>query len=116
MLTSKTLITTLKNTPQDVQFKDVISVIEAEYDFAPAAFTNGQQNNAQNENNGSCKIFSFALLNQLNQAETLQLFGDFYRRDVLENPTATDHQNIRQFMLSGWEGIRFQSQALTLKA
>ncbi|REG86464.1 HopJ type III effector protein [Marinomonas pollencensis] len=116
MLTSNTLLTKLKATPQDVQFKDVIDVIEAEYDFTPVAFTNGQQANAANENNGSCKIFSFAALYQLTEAETLALFGDFYRLDVLENPTANDHQNIRQFMISGWQGISFDAPALSKKA
>ncbi|MGB3384010.1 MAG: HopJ type III effector protein [Marinomonas sp.] len=116
MLNSDTLVAKLKSTPQDVQFKEVIGVIEAEYDFTPTAFSNGQQNNGINENNGSCKIFSFAALQQLNEEETLHLFGNFYRADVLENPDANDHQNIRQFMISGWKGIQFQSPALTKKA
>ena len=116
MLNSETLLAKLKDSPQQVQFKDVISVIETEYDFTPTDFSNGQQANAKNENNGSCKIFSFAALNQLTQEETLQLFGDFYRVDVLQNPTANDHQNIRQFMISGWKGITFQSPALVKKA
>lgn len=116
MLNSDTLIAKLKSTPQDVQFKEVIAVIEAEYDFTPAAFSNGSQANGVNENNGSCKIFSFAALHQLTEAETLQLFGDFYRVDVLENPTADDHQNIRQFMATGWQGVAFATPALVKKA
>lgn len=116
MQLTDTLITKLQHTPEQVQFKEVIDVIESEYDFTPTAFTNGQQNNAANENNGSCKIFSFAQLNQLTPEQTLHLFGDFYRVDVLQNPEATDHQNIRQFMLSGWEGVAFSAPALTAKA
>ncbi|MEG0198898.1 MAG: HopJ type III effector protein, partial [Acinetobacter sp.] len=34
---------------------------------------------------------------------------------VLATPEATDHQNIRQFMLNGWDGIQFESEALAAK-
>lgn len=115
MLSTQTLIEKIKQSPEQVQFKEVIDVIEREYDFTPTAFLNGQQNNAVNENNGSCKIFSFATINQLTEAETLHLFGDFYRIDVLENPEASDHQNIRQFILNGWSGVSFSSPALVGK-
>ncbi|MGL5142536.1 MAG: HopJ type III effector protein, partial [Acinetobacter baumannii] len=27
----------------------------------------------------------------------------------------TDHQNIRQFMQNGWDGVKFEGQALTEK-
>jgi hypothetical protein len=40
------------------------------------------------------------------------LFGTYYRNDVLANPTGTDHGNIRNFMLSGWSEIKFDSPAL----
>ncbi|BDX02497.1 type III effector [Marinomonas pontica] len=115
MLSTQTLIEKIKLSPEQVQFKEVIDVIEREYDFTPMAFTNGSQNNGINENNGSCKIFSFASIHQLSEAETLQLFGDFYRVDVLENPTAEDHQNIRQFIKHGWDGIYFETTALVKK-
>lgn len=115
MLSTQTLIEKIKQTPENVQFKEVIDVIEREYDFTPVAFTNGDQQNAINENNGSCKIFSFASIHQLTDAETLHLFGNFYRVDVLENLDATDHQNIRQFIKNGWSGIAFSSTALVNK-
>lgn len=115
MLSTQTLIEKIKQSPEQVQFKEVIDVIEREYDFTPTAFLNGQQNNGVNENNGSCKIFSFATINQLTEAETLHLFGDFYRVDVLANPEASDHQNIRQFILNGWSGVSFSSPALVSK-
>ncbi|ETI61939.1 HopJ type III effector protein [Marinomonas profundimaris] len=115
MLSTQTLIEKIKQTPENVQFKEVIDVIEREYDFTPVAFTNGEQQNAINENNGSCKIFSFASIHQLTDAETLHLFGNFYRVDVLENLDATDHQNIRQFIKNGWSGIAFSSTALVNK-
>jgi hypothetical protein len=34
---------------------------------------------------------------------------------VLKHPEATDHQNIRNFMKTGWEGIRFEGEALKAK-
>ena len=116
MLSTQTLIEKIKSTPEQVQFKEVIDVIEREYDFTPAAFSNGTQSNGINENNGSCKIFSFASIHQLAKTETLHLFGDFYRVDVLENPEASDHQNIRQFIENGWSGIAFTATALVQRS
>ncbi|GAK84871.1 type III effector HopPmaJ [Vibrio ponticus] len=40
------------------------------------------------------------------------MFGDFYRKDVLGNPDGDDHQNIRNFIAHGWNGIKFEGQAL----
>lgn len=105
----------LENAPHEIQFKDVISFIDEHYDFTPTKFTNGNTVNEANQNNGSCKIFSFAKLNDLSKEETLNLFGEFYREDVLKNPEGTDHQNIRNFMESGWEGIYFEGKALSRK-
>lgn len=103
------------SSPQTINFKDVIQFIDENYDFIPAKFTNGYIENNAGENNGSCKIFSFAKLNQLSKEETLALFGDFYRIDVLKNPQGTDHQNIRNFIEFGWNGILFEKEALKLK-
>ena len=46
---------------------------------------------------------------------TLACFGAFYTEDVLKNPDGTDHQNIRNFMKTGWDGIAFYGEPLTLK-
>ncbi|UOE37367.1 HopJ type III effector protein [Chryseobacterium oryzae] len=105
----------LKNSSESIDFKDVIAFIDEKYDFTPTKFTNGNTVNEANQNNGSCKIFSFAQLNNLSKEETLALFGDFYRIDVLQNPKGTDHQNIRNFIESGWNGISFEGEALQLK-
>lgn len=105
----------LEKSAQEIQFKDVISFIDEYYDFTPTKFTNGNTVNEANQNNGSCKIFSFAKLNDLSKEETLNLFGEFYREDVLKNPEGKDHQNIRNFMESGWEGISFEGNALSRK-
>jgi hypothetical protein len=90
-----------------------MAVIEAHYDFSPTAFRNGDTENAADTNNGSCKIFAFGLLNELTEAQTLACFGDYYRKDVLENPAGDDHQNIRNFIKYGWKGISFSADALS---
>ncbi|TDQ15086.1 HopJ type III effector protein [Algoriphagus boseongensis] len=105
----------LEKDPQSVQFAEVIAFIDSHYDFTPTRFTNGNTVNEAGQNNGSCKIFSFAKLQGLTKEQTLVLFGDYYRKDVLENPQGTDHQNIRNFIQFGWEGIHFDQNALTAK-
>lgn len=105
----------LEKSAEEIQFKEVIAFIDEHYDFTPTKFTNGNTVNEADQNNGSCKVFSFAKLNDLSKEETLSLFGAFYREDVLQNPEGTDHQNIRNFMNSGWEGISFEGKALTRK-
>ena len=105
----------LEKSPETIIFKDVIAYIDENYDFAPTKFTNGNTINEANQNNGSCKVFSFAQLKNLSKEQTLWLFGEFYREDVLNNPDGTDHQNIRNFMKFGWEGISFDGEALKKK-
>ena len=105
----------LNDTPESIGFSETIALIDALYDFTPAAFTNGTSRNEAGQNNGSCKLFSFAKLHNLSQQQTLACFGDYYRKDVLGNPDGTDHQNIRNFMTAGWEGIKFEGEALKPK-
>ena len=102
-------------TNEAVSFNDTIAVITENYDYSPTAFQNGNVENAAGQNEGSCKIFAFAKLNNLSANETLTLFGDYYRVDVLQNPDASDHQNIRQFIQNGWAGVVFESEALKAK-
>ena len=103
----------LASTPKLIDFTDTMAVIEANYIFAPVAFSNGDTHNAEGTNQGSCKLFSFAKLNQLDEQATLACFGDYYRQDVLKNPEGSDHANIRNFIKYGWSGITFEQQALT---
>lgn len=110
-----TLLDTVKTAPDTIQFNDVIACVDDNYLFTPTKFVNGNTVNEANQNNGSCKIFAFAQLNQLTAQQTLALFGDFYRNDVLLHPTNDDHQNIRNFMQFGWKGIEFSAQALAVK-
>jgi len=105
----------LKTTPESISFDETISTIDEHYDFTPSAFSNGEIKNKANENNGSCKIFFFAKQQQLSEELTLHCFGDYYRKDVLQNPNADDHQNIRNFITSGWSALSFDSSALKVK-
>ncbi len=113
------LLEQLKHSPGTVQFSEVIKTIEENYTYQATRFSNGEgESKVVNEvgsNEGSCKIFAFAQLNNLDAEQTLSCFGDYYRVDVLENPDADDHANIRNFINSGWKGITFDQQVLTTK-
>ncbi len=105
----------LKKQVENIDFGVVIEYIDTHYDFVPTSFKNGNLFNEAGQNNSSCKIFYFAKLNNFTPQETLHLFGNYYRKDVLENPRGTDHQNIRNFIQFGWEGISFYGNALMEK-
>ncbi|MBI1174348.1 MAG: type III effector [Sideroxydans sp.] len=110
-----TFLQRLQTAPDSIAFNETIAVVDALYDFTPTAFRNGELLNAAGQNNGSCKLFSFAQQHGLSPQQTLHCFGDYYRKDVLDHPDGTDHQNIRNFMRSGWDGIAFDGSALAAK-
>lgn len=105
----------LKQDPKNIAFSETIDTIEANYDFTPTAFQNGNTHNAAGTNSGSCKLFAFAQIQQLTKEETLACFGSYYFDEVLGDPEGTNHQNIRNFMVTGWDGIQFEGMALDLK-
>jgi hypothetical protein len=107
-----TLISVLKQ--NSVPFSEVVEFIETYYYHQPTAFKNGDAYNEATQNQGSAKVFAFAQLNNLSAADTLYLFAEHYQ-SVLANPDGTDHQNIRQFMKNGWQGVVFEGEALSLK-
>ncbi len=111
----KSFLQKLKSQPDTIAFTDTIAFIEANYDFTPTAFKNGELMNEAGQNNGSCKLFAFAQLQNLTPQETLACFGAYYRDDVLKHPEATDHQNIRNFIKHGWNGIKYDGNALKAK-
>ncbi len=117
-MTIEQQILQIKTDPETVNFQQIIEFIEKNYQYNPARFINGigtdQIINQAGSNEGSCKIFAFGLLNNLNENETLACFGTYYRNDVLNNPGNTDHTNIRLFIMYGWDGIKFDSPALTV--
>ncbi|MCG2611644.1 HopJ type III effector protein [Flavobacterium sp. SM15] len=106
------LIAKIQTQPETISFSEVIEYIDSKYSFTPTRFTNGDIVNEVNQNNGSCKIFYFASSHSLSVEQTLHLFGNYYRIDVLENPDGIDHQNIRNFMKFGWERVIFDGKAL----
>ncbi|WP_028486591.1 HopJ type III effector protein [Thiomicrorhabdus chilensis] len=112
-LTTDSLIKALNQGPVD--FKIVMQVIENEYEFSPVRFVNGDTVNEANTNNGSCKIFAFAKMHGLTEQATLNAFGDYYTKDVLQHPEKEDHLNIRNFIRSGWKGVQFEGEALLKK-
>ncbi len=112
---TESFILRLRQTPEAVTFPETIAVIEENYNFTPTAFQNGNTHNAAGTNSGSCKLFAFAKLQNLSKEETLACFGAFYRDEVLGDPEGTNHQNIRNFMNSGWDGIQFEGEALAAK-
>lgn len=100
-----------------VEFDETIALIDQNYRFSPCRFTNGEGDDLvvsdPGVNNGSLKIFSFASQHCLNENQTLQLFGKFYREDVLQHPEGHDHRNIRAFIKYGWRAVRIDGAALS---
>jgi hypothetical protein len=119
MKTLDKLIDLIKSNPEATEFQEVIDIIDANYHYTPVSFTNGPADdciiNEAGKNEGSCKIFSFAQKHRLNELQTLNCFGRYYREDVLKHPDNTDHANIRSFIRHGWKNIHFQNSALAEK-
>ncbi len=95
-------------------FDNLMAIINENYNYTPAAFTNGDLQNAEDENQGSAKLFCFGAMHQLTQLEVLHCFGEHYQA-VLDDPEGDSHQNIRNFMIYGWEGLKFNSPVLVKK-
>lgn len=110
-----TFIDLLEKEPETVTFENTMTIIEKNYSFKETLFTNGDIKNNAGHNNGSCKIFAFGKVNNLTESQTLHCFGDYYRKDVVGNPEGDDHHNIRNFIKQGWQGVRFENEALVLK-
>ncbi len=111
-MTLESFLQKLKNNPEDIEFDDTMGIIDSLYTFTPTSFKNGDLINDAGQNSGSCKIFSFARLYRLTPEQTLACFGGYYRDDVLKHPENEDHQNIRNFMKSGWSGIEIDNEPL----
>ncbi len=111
----KELLVQLRATPESVEFDQVMATIASHYDYTPTRFVNGDVINEAGTNEGSCKLFAFAKLSGLGEMETLALFGRYYRDDVMGYPAGDDHGNIRNFILDGWLGVRFDREVLVAK-
>ena len=110
------LLDQVSSQPETVQFADVIACIDANYAVTLQAFSNGEVQNEAGTNGGSCKILAFAQLHELSPEQTLHLFGDYFRVDVVQHPEGTDHGNIRNFMRSGWTSVAFAGPVLVPRA
>ena len=115
-MSTEKLIQKIKNQPDAVSFNEVIECITSNYSYTPVRFRNriaaDQVINEAGSNEGSCKIFAFAKLNGLDEQQTLACFGDYYRKDVLDNPNGDDQANIGTVMRHGWDCILFEQDAL----
>lgn len=110
------LLRSLKENPNEIEYDAVMALIDELYEFTPVDFTNGDLRNKAGQNLGSCKIFAFAKLVRLSEQQTLNCFGSYYREDVLKYPNNMDHPNIRGFIDTGWQGVRFEGAPLKMKA
>ena len=113
-MTIENFLEKLKATPEKLEFNELMELVDSEFTFTETAFDNGNLKNEAGENSGSCKLFAFAKLQSLSVDETLACFGGYYREDVLQNPRSDNHQNIRNFMKTGWEGIKFEGKPLNV--
>ena len=105
----------LKESPEQIEFSETMNVIETNYSFNPTAFKNGALDNAVGQNSGSCQLFAFAKIQGLSKEETLACFGQYYYDDVLKDPNGNGHQNIRNFMKTGFSGLSFKGEPLVEK-
>jgi len=105
----------LKETPENINFSETMSIIDKYYNFTPTAFKNGTLENNKGQNSGSCKLFAFAKMQKLSKEDTLACFGQFYFEDVLKTPNGDGHQNISNFIKTGFEGLSFKMDALKEK-
>lgn len=99
---------------QSLPFVEIIAYIDANYSWQPTGFKNGELINSAEENQGSAKVLFFSKLNNLTEEDTLKLFAEHYQ-NVLEDTEGTSHQNIRNFMKYGWEGVVFNGDVLLVK-
>jgi len=115
-MTEDALIKKLATQASSVTFHEVMDVVRQNYRYSPVHFSNGMGDsgvqNPAGSNEGACRIFAWAKLNNLSENQTLHCFGDYYRVDVLSNPDGCDHANIRSFMKIGWAGIHFSADPL----
>ena len=101
---------------ESLMFEEVMEMIDTHYESQLLEFKNGDIVNQQGENEGSAKLLSYAALSNMDKDTTLKLWGQYYR-EVLKDPTGNSHQNIRNFMKYGWDGVPFENGiALTRKA
>lgn len=96
------------------QFAATLAFINQWFDFTPTAFRNGKVANSAEQNQGSCRVLAFALLQNLRAEQALKCFGEHYR-DVLATPGKDNHHNLRRLQAEGLVDINFDRQPLRRK-
>lgn len=112
-MTQESYLEALRSGKQ-MDFDDLMALIDEHFDYTPASFVNGDLQNADNENQGSAKLFCFGAIHQLTQLEVLHCFGQYYQA-VLADSKGNSHANIRNFITYGWAGLKFDSPVLVKK-
>ncbi|MBZ2167269.1 HopJ type III effector protein [Marinobacter sp. F4216] len=92
-------------------FAGTLALVERFFDYQPTGFHNGPLANAPGENSGSCRVFALGRYCNLPESDTLSLFAEHYQQ-VINDPSGSSHANIRQFISTGWSGIRFDVEPL----
>jgi len=100
---------------EEMKFSDFTDLIDNEYSFKSVAFTNGDLDNKDEENQGSAKVFCFGLMHELSEYEVLRCFGEHYQNVLDSLSDGTSHLNIRNFMRWGWKGVSINAEALLKK-
>jgi hypothetical protein len=95
-------------------FATTLAFINEWYEFTPTAFRNGTVANTAEQNQGSCRVLAFALLEKLSAEQALKCFGEHYR-DVLATPDVDNHLNLRRLQKEGLVDIHFDSAPLRRK-
>lgn len=95
-------------------FASTLGFINEWFDFTPVAFRNGKVVNSAEQNQGSCRVLAFAMLNGLSSEQALKCFGEHYR-DVLATPGADNHHNLRRLQAEGLTDITFDRFPLRRK-
>lgn len=96
------------------QFAATLAFINEWYDFTPTAFRNGKVANSAEQNQGSCRVLAFALMQNLSAAQALKCFGE-HCRDVLATPGSDNHHNLRRLQAEGLGDIHFEQPPLRRK-
>ena len=86
-----------------LKMEELMDLIDTHYEVGLLEFKNGDILNKQGENVGSAKLLSYAAISDFDKETTLKLWGQYYR-EVLADPDGDSHQNIRNFMKTGWDG------------
>jgi len=109
------LLEKARSSPDSIMFEETTQAIDAAFEFFGTKFTNGDVASTSEENQGSSRVLSLAKLLNLDTEITLALFGEHYR-SVKEDPSGSDHANIRALMKTGVEGVVFPNgPSLTLR-